>query len=233
MMTQQTPLSGGAASEPQGRGPRRAVDRRREDLIEAAIAVLAERGLAGATTRAITQRAGLALGAFHYAFTSKDELLAAVMERMASTIDRLRTDPVADAVPVRSPGAPAEPVATLRDLLARLWQILEEEPNEQLAQFELALHARREPGLLHLAGQRQERLIASIAGVIRTAPGQLDEAASQELARSVADHLDGLLLHRLIEDDPDEGRRRLERYLLSLDAVVTAHAGLTPRANDR
>ncbi len=230
MTTRQTPIARGGDTASWATEPSRAVDRRREDLIEATLAVLAERGLAGATTRAITERAGLALGAFHHAFASKDELLAAVVERTAGTLDLLFGEEVESI----SPGPTTDdPAATLTDVLRRLWQAFEAAPGEQLAQFELLLHARREAGMVHLADRRQERLVAAIARAIHATPGPLDEAAIEELAWSAVDHLDGLLLHRLLDDDPDGSRRRFERYLAGMDAEVAAHTPVTRRATGR
>src|SRR5690625_5306940 len=67
---------------------RRSVAERREQLIDAAINVLAREGMDAATTRRITDEAGLALGAFHYAFRNKDDLLQAVIERISHGIER-------------------------------------------------------------------------------------------------------------------------------------------------
>ena len=49
---------------------------RRDALIEAAIRVIAAKGVAAATTRAIVAEAGASLASFHYAFRSRDEMMA-------------------------------------------------------------------------------------------------------------------------------------------------------------
>ena len=51
------------------------VEQRRKALIAAALRVVASRGLAGASTRAIVTEAGMSLASFHYAFESRDELI--------------------------------------------------------------------------------------------------------------------------------------------------------------
>jgi len=83
-----TDVSHGTSQRDDGPSERRSAEQRREQLLDAAVAVIAEHGLERATTRAITDRAGLALGAFHYVFDSKDELLEAVAERVARTWGR-------------------------------------------------------------------------------------------------------------------------------------------------
>ncbi|GLS31939.1 transcriptional regulator, TetR family [Mesorhizobium albiziae] len=61
-------------------------ERRRQDLIEATLECVAERGLQGATVRAIALRAGVTAGLIRHYFPSKEELLqaayAAIMGRM-------------------------------------------------------------------------------------------------------------------------------------------------------
>ncbi|WP_366887893.1 TetR family transcriptional regulator, partial [Streptomyces sp. NPDC005476] len=48
---------------------------RRQDLVAATVAVIAEHGVKGATTRRIAEAAGCPLASLHYVFHSKDELL--------------------------------------------------------------------------------------------------------------------------------------------------------------
>jgi AcrR family transcriptional regulator len=84
MHTEVSDTNGGGRTETT---ERRSAEERREQLLDAAVEVIAEQGLNRATTRAITDRAGLALGAFHYVFSSKDELLEAVIHRVVRDID--------------------------------------------------------------------------------------------------------------------------------------------------
>src|SRR5699024_6117672 len=51
------------------------VAERRGALLTAAFTVIASRGLAAASTRAIVAEAGMSLASFHYAFDSREELL--------------------------------------------------------------------------------------------------------------------------------------------------------------
>ncbi|WP_176079796.1 TetR/AcrR family transcriptional regulator [Paraburkholderia tropica] len=48
---------------------------RRKQFVEAASRVISEKGVSGATTRAIAQEAGAALASLHYVFNSKEDLL--------------------------------------------------------------------------------------------------------------------------------------------------------------
>lgn len=204
---------------------RRSVEQRRTELIDAAVAVLSEDGLDRATTRAITDRAGLALGAFHYAFDSKRELLAAVTEQIAQSLVaglQASLDEVGDDLPP-AVGEPARVADHLRRLLDRFWERLEQTPELQLAQYELTVHALRQPGMQTVAASHYDRCVDAVADAIaRVRGGPRDEAVG-ELARFVVATLDGLLLHRLVEGDGAAARRRLERYLDSLETIVAVH----------
>jgi len=59
-------------------------------LLDAAEALFAEHGVAGASLRAITSRAGVNLAAANYHFGSKDALLRAVIARRMRPVNRVR-----------------------------------------------------------------------------------------------------------------------------------------------
>ncbi|MEU6883212.1 TetR/AcrR family transcriptional regulator [Streptomyces sp. NPDC046712] len=56
---------------------------RRNDLVNAAIQVIASHGVDGATTRRIAEQANAPLATLHYCFQSKELLFAAVFEKLA------------------------------------------------------------------------------------------------------------------------------------------------------
>lgn len=55
---------------------------RRQDFVEATVKVIAEHGVASATTRRIAAAAGCPLASLHYVFHTKDDLLYAVYESL-------------------------------------------------------------------------------------------------------------------------------------------------------
>ncbi|WP_435748971.1 TetR/AcrR family transcriptional regulator [Microbacterium sp. PMB16] len=61
-------------------------ERAREALLQAAIEVFSERGVAGSSISAITQRAGVAQGLVNYHYGGKDQLVAAVIDRWFETV---------------------------------------------------------------------------------------------------------------------------------------------------
>jgi AcrR family transcriptional regulator len=63
------------------RGRRAQAQLRRDQLVEAALAVFAEHGFEHTTIRQLAERAGVAQGLLYHYFRSKDDLLRAALER--------------------------------------------------------------------------------------------------------------------------------------------------------
>ena len=112
---------------------------RRAALIDAAVRVIARSGLAAATTRAIVAEAGMPLGSFHYAFDSRDDLLAAVID----TVTGQEHDAAVAALP--GDGSSSDSLAdTLRHGLDRYLDLLVADPQREQALLELSLYALRQ-----------------------------------------------------------------------------------------
>ena len=113
------------------------LDDRRSSLLSAAIRVIAREGLAAATTRAIVSEAGMPLGSFHYAFDSRETMLAAVIDTVTSEerIAAETTLPPLGTVPELAP--------TLLAGITRYIDLLEADPEREQALQELSLYAIR------------------------------------------------------------------------------------------
>lgn len=93
----------------------RVVDRdsRRAEIVSAAAATFAERGLAATAVSDIVRAAGVAQGTFYLYFTSKDDVVLAVAERLGDVmIERIES---AVAAPQ---GTAVEKLLALRDVFA-------------------------------------------------------------------------------------------------------------------
>jgi len=64
-----------------GRRVTKSPEERRRDLLDAAVRVFADKGVAGATVSDIAKAAGVAKGTFYLYFSSKEHLLGALKER--------------------------------------------------------------------------------------------------------------------------------------------------------
>jgi AcrR family transcriptional regulator len=185
---------------------RRSADERREELIEAAIKVMIRDGVAKATTRAIVAEAGLPLGAFHYCFRSKEELLQSVVERIMQGA-------LAPAVAAGVEGAPVADV--VRTTLHAYWERIRATPEEHLLTYELTQYALRQPGLAEVARLQYGRYLQvnreSLATMARLA-GFTWAVPLPTLARYGLAVLDGLTLNWLIDRDDEAAAAALDEY---------------------
>ena len=198
---------------------RQSADESRDQLVEAAIRVMIRDGVAKATTRAIVGEAGLPLGAFHYCFRAKEELLHSVLERiMLRSLDF--TPP--------SAAEGASPPDVIRAALHAYWDRVRERPTEHMVTYELTQYALRQPGLTEVA-RRQYRHYLDVNGehlrTIARLAGIRWAADLQVLARYGLGVLDGLTLTWLIDRDDAQALAALDQYADHLATIAVPLAG--------
>ena len=163
-----------------GRGP---TDRgRRKKIADAAIAVVAERGVEGVTHRAVATAAGVPLGSTTYHFATLGDLLAVALHTAAEdNIARLRAWEHA-----LSPDA--DLAAGLAGLVVRG---LTEERTQTVVEYELYVAALHRPPLRHASTGWDDALVELFA--YRT-----DAVTGRLLAATFC----GLLMQALLTDPP-------------------------------
>jgi len=178
---------------------------RRAALLDAAVEVIAEQGVAGATHRAIAARAGMSTSTTSYFFSSLDQLIAAALnvvgERIVARVDAV-TASVADAEL-----SPQEAIDRFVDA------VLSEPEPDTVAQFEIYLECRRRPHLQPTA----HRIMASIERGAEESLRALGVGHAEERAPMVVALLDGLALHRHARPrSADSDRRVITEALYAL-----------------
>ncbi|WP_457538224.1 TetR/AcrR family transcriptional regulator [Williamsia sp. R60] len=211
------------------------VETRRDLLVQAAFRVIAEHGVEAATTRRISAAASMSLASFHYAFESRDELLAELVAR--GTSDELATFIAPLSLPSPSPG-PADSErrtegarteqaaewvlpADIGDLLkAGLMSYLESiiaDPGRESAMITLAQYARRTKGLEHFAQRLYDRYYEIAQTTLEAAAEAMHvqwATPPSHLAPLVVAATDGLTLAYL-----STGNREIAERII--DATVT------------
>jgi TetR/AcrR family transcriptional regulator, transcriptional repressor of aconitase len=132
-----------AEAEPARRGRGRPVgDRegRRAELLEAAMKVIGEEGIAAASLRRVAQRAGCTTGAVSYYFANKEAMMAALIESRFDLFDKLLEL--------------GDDAAGVRRSFERWFEITTVDEAVWTAGFQLLAYARHEP-LLAAAYQRR------------------------------------------------------------------------------
>lgn len=185
---------------------------RRAELIAAATRVIAEHGIAAATTRRIAEEAGVPSGLVHYWFSGKDELLEAVISDTLLTIE--------DAVRESRTLPPDDEHAPLQQLLAAFRTVADDDRGRQLAMYEMTTWALRRPGLAEVARHQYESYRRVAAEGLDAAGIDADEEPA--LAQLVSAVFDGLTLSWLADPqgtDPEAVLRLLA------DLIAGARSG--------
>jgi AcrR family transcriptional regulator len=204
---------------------RRADDARRTELLAAARSVIAKEGVAAATTRRITQEAGLPHGAFHYWFSGKEELFE---ELIAEVIRELKEGIAAAGTEDRSDASLRDHLRAAFDVVRRDEQV---EPGRQLAMYELTALALRNPALREMARRQYQAYRETTTTVVEPwlAARDIDVPGGAEaLGRLVSVLFDGMVLAWLA--DP-EGSAPDEVFTL-IDTLVSRHRSASTASDD-
>lgn len=193
------------------------IEERRRALVAAALRVIADRGVGAASTRAITAEAGMSLASFHYAFTSRDELLGMVIDAVIAD-ERAATERI-----LASGGTLTE---LLRGGFAAYMALLRANPRHEQAMLELTLYALRTHELDGLAN-KQYGAYESLAGGLLSAAarhtGRRWTVPLADAARLAIALTDGMTTTWLADRD-DAGADRLARLAADLLAALSEDA---------
>lgn len=164
-----------------------------EELVQAALRVIAREGVAAATTRKIAEEASVPLGAVHYWFTGKNELLEDVVREVVSRLEKA----------VLSTGlAHGGNLEDVREGLHAAWsEIATDDPGAQLGLYELTALALRTPAMRQLARLQYTSYRELAARSLAPALAGLDTRRAALLAEFVAVTFDGLCLAWLADPD--------------------------------
>lgn len=164
----------------------------REALLAATVAVVAERGLHGLTLRAVAEVAGVNNTLISHHFGTKEALLHEAVAWATARAIRL---------------SDLSATETIDGSFARaLVELVANEPQLQIFQYEFVLEARRRPDLRDEAVALYEGYIAAL----ELALARHGHANTKPLARAVFAALDGLVLQQLTVADADVVREAIE-----------------------
>jgi AcrR family transcriptional regulator len=192
------------------------VAERRELLLDAALRVVAAQGISGATTRAIVAEAGVSLASFHYAFASRDELIAELVNSVVSGEEL-----VLSRLELRG-GSMRD---TLREGLLHYFDVLRDNPMREKAMFELTQYAMRSPELQPLAKVQYERYYAlaeQALDVAAASTGLRWSRPAAEIATILVVLTDGLTIGWLVNRDDEAAHAIIDFAADSLGALAEA-----------
>ena len=163
-----------------------------EELVQAALRLIAREGVAAATTRKIADEAGVPLGTVHYWFNDKNDLLEQVVRE---ALGRLEAGVAASGAP--HGGTPED----IRDGLHAAWGEVLADPGAQLGLYELTALALRTPSMRQLASLQYTAYRELAARSLAPALTGLDERRAALVAELFAVTFDGLCLAWLADPD--------------------------------
>ncbi|MCG8291371.1 TetR/AcrR family transcriptional regulator [Pseudomonas entomophila] len=188
---------------------RMGAESRRQDFVKAAVKVIAEHGVAHATTRRIAAAAGCPLASLHYVFRTKDELFYAVYES-------LFTQPQAYLEHSTSTAAYSTAASAM---LRRTIQWVSSNPDIARAQSELFFWAsRNQPDMarkIYSVGVE-----ATEHALERAIGGRLDAAGLKAASRTLILLFDGLLVAWTAHGDIERLERETETACQALSLLV-------------
>lgn len=163
------------------------VSPRRRQLLDAAVAVIAEEGPKGLTHRAVDRRAGLPEGSCSAYLRTRRALQTALAEHVA---DQMLADVDALAEDLRACDQGDVPTQ-VRDLFQR-WL---DESDLLVARLELTMAATRDPELAGLLAEQRSRLVEVVQSTLAATGKGQDRTRAETLVSAY----DGVLLSALLE----------------------------------
>ena len=161
---------------------------RRELLLDATIAIIAEGGIAAVTHRSVAAAAGVPHSSTTYFFDSLDDMIGeAVAHAMAAELERLEQFRSVLVSGANSPGAAIDEFVEI---------VRSQSQDHTVAQFEIYLFASRHPALRVHVEKILDETRALAAAVLQT-NGVTDPHA----AAAVVALIDGFALHRIARSE--------------------------------
>lgn len=180
---------------------------RRDEVLDAAIEVLAEGGLRRLTYQAVDTAAGVPAGTTSNHFRSRDALVAGVVAHLEAQDRR-------DWARVAGEPTAEDPEAFVAALTHMIRHALGPARPRTAARYALILEGLARPAVREPLSRAQESLISWVAQWLAT----LGSAQPQAHCRVLFDYVDGLMFHQVVlpreHFDPDPGIRLVLGALL-------------------
>lgn len=163
---------------------RESEDKRREALVQATLALVAEGGARNATVRAIAQRAGVTAGLIRHYFQTKEQLVAAAYHHL---MERMTEDSTAVLK-----AAPVDPHARLAAFVAAALKPPVVDPEALVLWATFLQETHRDPAMRAIHAQTYLSFRDRLQALIADLPGNRDEVQLRRLAIACNAVIDGL-----------------------------------------
>jgi AcrR family transcriptional regulator len=187
-------------------------EERRQDFIEATIKVIAEHGVANATTRRIAAAADSPLASLHYVFHTKDELFCAVYESLINMPQQSLLHAPAGATAAESVG----------EILRHLVRWFTANPDLATTQFELFFwNLRNNPDMA--AKIYTLSIEATKQVIVKSTGAELEQTALTAVSSLLINLFDGLLLGWSAHRDRERLEKETETACQAVELLVAGY----------
>jgi len=169
-------------------------DTRKQQLIDATMASIAELGLMNTTIISISRRAGLSSGIISHYFGGKQGLIEAALRYLLDLLGKELRQRLA-----RTDGSPEQRLQCIVEANFSQFQQTDLAAKTWLSFWARSMH---EPGLQRLQQINNARLYSNLRYAFRQ---RLPKQAATEAARQTAALIDGFWLRSALSNDPAEG----------------------------
>jgi TetR/AcrR family transcriptional regulator, transcriptional repressor of bet genes len=212
LVSREVPMPGRKASE----------ETRRDQIIRAAYEVAARNGLDGLTVRKVAVKARLSTGLVLFHFTSRDQLVVALLEWLLATTTVLHIGPGISAMPV--------PLDRLVALLRQEMDRLSREPRRIRLFFDFWVIGGRHPVIgTMMRGElaRYRRAFRPIAReVLEAEPERFSQVTADGLAGVAVSFIKGCAVQAMIDPEHFD----IQEYLLAAEGLLGYLAPPAPAA---
>jgi len=187
---------------------------RRLALLDAAFRVIAAEGVSGATTRAIVAEADMSLASFHYAFTSRDEMMRELISHVIENQTVAAFSTLRYGNDLRT---------AIRDGLQAFLEVVVADPAHEQTMFELMQYSLRTPDLDGLPREQYSGYRFAVSGLLETAAadtGMRWLLPLDDVSRMVVALTDGITLAWLADRDSAAASRVIEFAATSIAALA-------------
>lgn len=196
------PAARRGSPSPPPRRVRRYDPGRKERILDAALEVIAEHGVAGTTHRLIAATAGVPLGSLTYHFTGLEELRAQAFARLATRVSAAYA-------------AHFEDVHSTSELIEALTDLVHDAAGADAAEWAATYE-------LYLAALRDPELRTVTEAWMRTSRRVLERFVDVDTARAVDALIEGLIMHRMLSTAPAAREHTRAAFARALSAEFSS-----------
>jgi len=185
---------------------------RRDELMDAAIEVIGEVGLANATVATIAARAGMSTGLVNHYFESKQELLALTLRSLSNLFRR----DILDVLPDN-----ATPIERLKAIVDGSFSPLHFHGAKRRAWMQFMMDSQSDPGMRHIMRVTGARFVSNIRYAVKEL---VPKPEIDDVADGIAAIIDGFFWQIAADYDEEDfkrARRICWRYVCLLIPSAT------------